>query len=130
MLIRKHKYLKLYLIPALVGVVFSSLVYPLTTRADDKELKEIKEEQVKLKQLVDQISKLQDERKEQKARLEKLNTQMQCNWTLLKAYDACEKDNKDNLQGQVDCKLKAKQEDKKLPVNGRGRLAYMNLKDI
>jgi hypothetical protein len=37
---------------------------------------------------------------------------MQCNWTLLKAYDACEKENKDNLQGQVDCKLKAKQEAK------------------
>jgi hypothetical protein len=112
MSIRKQKYLKLYFIPALAGVVICSLVYPLTTRADDKELKDIKEEQLKLKQLVDQIGKLQDERKEQKARLEKLNTQMQCNWTLLKAYDACEKENKDNLQGQVDCKLKAKQEAK------------------
>jgi cell division protein FtsB len=113
MLIRNSNYYtKTYIVPVLVMMVLTITLFPLTARADDKELQDIKEQQLKLKQLVDQISKLQDERKEQKAKLEKLNTQMQCNWTLLKAYDACEKDNRDNLQVQIDCKLKAKNEAK------------------
>ena len=113
MLIRNSNYYtKTYIVPVLVMMVLTITLFPLTARADDKELQDIKEQQLKLKQLVDQISKLQDERKEQKAKLEKLNTQMQCNWTLLKAYDACEKDNRDNLQGQIGCKLKAKDEAK------------------
>lgn len=113
MFIRKQKYPKPNLIAALAVIIFTIFLFPLTTQAGEKEAKEIKEQQQKLKQLTDEISKAQDERNQQKAKLDKINNQMKCDWALLKAYDACESQNKDNPEKQLECKVKAKQEAKK-----------------
>lgn len=77
--------------------------------AEGDQSKEIREQQQSLKELLDSIGEAQEQRKEQRATLKKLEKQMSCNMTLIQDYENCEKQYKDNLEAHVKCKHEAKQ---------------------
>lgn len=93
----------------LLGVFF--LTSPIsTTWATEEENKELKDQQEKLQGILNEIGDLREQRTEQRALLEKLNGKMQCNWTLIQAYDACDKKYKEQKQEQLSCVQKARDE--------------------
>jgi len=69
---------------------------------------ELNEQQQKLKQILSEIADTREQRTEQKILLEKLNKKMECNWALIKDYDACDKKYKDQKTEQLSCVQKAK----------------------
>jgi len=77
--------------------------------ADNKQEQELKEQKENLRELLDRISDVQAERKEQRATLNKLEKQMSCNMTLIEDYDNCESQFKNNLELHVKCKHEAKE---------------------
>lgn len=77
--------------------------------ADDQQTQELKEQQKNLKELLDRIGEAQDQRKEQRATLNKLEKQMSCNLTLIQDYENCEDQYKNNLEAQIKCKHEAKE---------------------
>lgn len=97
-------------------VVFATLLLttPVSTAlANDAENGELKEQQQKLQQILEEIGNTREQRIEQRAQLEKLNHKMQCSWTLIQAYDACDKKFKEQKEKQLSCAQQAKEEAKK-----------------
>ena len=80
--------------------------------ANDTENKELKEQQLKLQQILEEIGETREKRVKQRAQLEKLNHKMQCNWTLIQAYDACDKKFNEQKQEQLNCTQQAKEKAK------------------
>ena len=76
--------------------------------SDDANSETLNDQRLKLKELLDRIEETQDQRNQQKATLKKLERKMSCNMELLKDYETCEKNFKDNLEEQVTCKHEAK----------------------
>ncbi len=83
-----------------------------TTWANDAENDELKEQQQKLQRILDEIGDAREQRTEQRALLEKLNNKMQCNWTLIQAYDSCDKKYKEQKLEQLNCTKQAKEKAK------------------
>lgn len=77
--------------------------------ANDAENDALKEQQQKLQQILEEIGASRDQRAEQRVQLEKLNRKMQCNWTLIQAYDACDKEFKEQKEKQLSCTQQAKE---------------------
>ena len=77
--------------------------------AADEISDELEEQKQKLQQILDEIGNVREQRTEQRALLEKLNQKMQCNWSLIQDYDACDKKYKEQKQEQLDCTQKAKE---------------------
>ena len=93
-------------------VVLGALLFSMSITisfASDADTKELKEQQQKLQQILDEIGVVQEQRAEQKALLEKLSRKMQCNWDLIQDYDACDKKYKEQKQEQLSCAQKAKE---------------------
>ncbi len=63
-----------------------------------------KNQQQKLQTLLDKIGESQEQRDQQKYTLDKLDQQMECNWELIRGYDACEEIHKKNLEEHLNCK--------------------------
>ncbi len=80
--------------------------------ANDAENKELKKQQLKLQQILEEIGETREQRIKQRAQLEKLNHKMQCNWALIQAYDACNKEFKEQKQEQLNCTQQAKEKSK------------------
>jgi septal ring factor EnvC (AmiA/AmiB activator) len=80
-----------------------------TVFANDAEPNELKEQQQKLKKILDEIGDVREQRSEQKATLERLSKKMQCNWDLIQDYDACGKKYNEQKQEQLNCAQKAKE---------------------
>ena len=80
--------------------------------ANDAENKELKEQQLKLQRILEEIGDTREQRVKQRAQLEKLNHKMQCNWSLIQAYDACDKEFKEHKQEQLNCTQQAKEKAK------------------
>ena len=83
-----------------------------TTWANETENDELKEQQLKLQQILEEIGETREKRVKQRAQLEKLNHKMQCNWTLIQAYDTCNKKFKEQKQEQLNCSQQAKEKAK------------------
>jgi hypothetical protein len=77
--------------------------------SNDATPDELKEQQLKLQKILDEIGDMREQRSEQKAVLEKLSEKMQCNWDLIQDYDACSKKYKEQKQEQLSCAQKAKE---------------------
>jgi hypothetical protein len=89
------------------------LVIPIsTTWANEAENNELKEQQLKLQQILEEIGETREKRVKQRAQLEKLNHKMQCNWALIQAYDACNEKFKEQKQEQLSCSQQAKEKAK------------------
>ncbi|MEE8379672.1 MAG: hypothetical protein V3R49_04805, partial [Gammaproteobacteria bacterium] len=69
---------------------------------------QIKEQQQKLQQILEEIGGSRKQRTQQRARLEKLNKKMECNWALIKNYDVCDKEYNEQKQEQLNCVQEAK----------------------
>jgi nucleoside-specific outer membrane channel protein Tsx len=80
--------------------------------ANDAENNELREQQLKLQQILEEIGETREKRVQQRAQLEKLNHKMQCNWTLIQAYDACDEKFKEQKQEQLSCSQQAKEKAK------------------
>lgn len=83
------------------------ITIPVSTALAENE--ELKEQQQKLRQILEEIGDSREQRAEQRAQLEKLNKKMQCNWALIQGYDACDKKYKEQKQEQINCTQQAKE---------------------
>lgn len=93
-----------------ISLGFIFLITPLSfTMAEEVESTELKQQQQELQQLLKKIEEAREQRSEQKELLEKLNKKMECNWSLIQDYDACDKKYKDNPQEQLECAKKSKE---------------------
>jgi uncharacterized membrane-anchored protein YhcB (DUF1043 family) len=72
------------------------------------EMDELKQQQQRLQQLLDDVKKSEQQRDQQKAVLERLEKQMECNWTLIQSYEVCEQLYSHASQELLDCTAKAK----------------------
>jgi len=111
-----RKTIKKYLI-FLLALVFLN---PVTIAwSDDTDTETLRTQQQKLRQLLDRIGETQEQNEQQKDTIKKLEKKMSCNWELLQAYEACEKNIKDNLEAQINCKQEARKKATKcLSFNG------------
>ena len=91
-------------IGALLLAIHSSIAFASETESND-----LKEQQLKLQEILDKIGEVREQRAEQKVLLEKLSKKMQCNWDLIQDYDACEKKYNEQKQEQLSCAQKAKE---------------------
>lgn len=89
----------------LLAIFLNPVGFAWSTSTDTEELRS---QQQKLKELLDRIGEAQDQRKEQRTMLRKLEKQMSCNWELIQDYDVCEKNHKDHLEEHINCKREAK----------------------
>lgn len=92
-----------------IFVLLSFACFGQMALAEDQQSQEIREQQKDLRELLDRIGETQDQRKDQRATLKKLEKQMSCNWALIQDYENCEKQFKDNLEAHVKCKHEAKE---------------------
>jgi cell division septum initiation protein DivIVA len=72
------------------------------------EMDDLKQQQQHLQQLLDDVKKSEQQRDQQKAILERLEKQMECNWTLIQSYETCEQLYPRASQELLDCTAKAK----------------------
>ena len=107
MLIFNHNHISRHILKIFLFLTITCLGH--TAWADDQQTQDIKEQQKDLKELLDRIGEAQDQRKDQRDTLKKLEKQMSCNWTLIQDYENCEKQFKDNLEAHVKCKHEAKE---------------------
>ena len=77
--------------------------------ASDEKTNELKEQQQKLQQILNEIGDVREQRAEQRVMLENLNKKMQCNWDLIQNYDACDNKYKEQKQEQINCARQAKE---------------------
>ena len=94
-----------------LGTLMIAISAPMAL-ANDAENKELKEQQLKLQQILEEIGETRENRVKQRAQLENLNRKMQCNWTLIQAYDACDNEYKEQKQEQLNCTKQAKEKAK------------------
>lgn len=72
------------------------------------EMDDLKQQQQRLQQLLDDVKKSEQQRDRQKAVIERLQRQLECNWTLIQSYGICEQLYQNAPQGLLDCTRKAK----------------------
>ena len=77
--------------------------------ADESDSSDVVEQQQKLQQLLGKIGEAQEKRAEQRAILEILNKKMECNWSLIQDYGACDKKYEENKLEHLNCATKAKE---------------------
>jgi hypothetical protein len=75
---------------------------------DLKQLNQHQQRLQQLQQLLDDLKKSEQQRDQQKAVLENLEKQMECNWTLIQSYETCEQLYQRASQELLDCTRKAK----------------------
>jgi len=72
------------------------------------DLTQLKQEQQRLQQLLDDVRNSEQQRDQQKAVLDRLQQQLECNWTLIQSYEVCEQLYQHAPQELLDCTHKAK----------------------
>lgn len=72
------------------------------------EMDELKQQQQRLQQLLDDVKKTEQQRDQQKAVLDRLQQQMDCNWTLIQSYEVCEQLYQQQPEELLECIRKAK----------------------
>lgn len=72
------------------------------------EMDDLKQQQQRLQQLLNDIKSSEQQRERQKAVLERLQKQMECNWNLIQSYEVCEQLYQQSPQELLNCTTKAK----------------------
>jgi lipid A disaccharide synthetase len=72
------------------------------------ELGELKQQQQRLQQLLDEINQSEQQRQRQKDAMARLQKQLECNWSLIQAYESCEQNHQDDPQQLLQCTQEAK----------------------
>lgn len=95
-------------IPLVIVITLNNLV-PTYSPAAENELDSLKQQQKQLEDMLSALKQSQQQNQQQKAALEKLNHQLECNWTLIQSYETCQSLYKNDLPALIDCTTKAKQ---------------------
>lgn len=88
----------------LIAILFTFLVSP--GWANDSSA--LQEQQQRLRQLLDKIDKSNQERTQHNARLQRLEHQQACNWSLIQDYKACEQRHSALPSAYLPCTQQAK----------------------
>jgi len=89
--------------------LFFTVTTTLAGEMDDlKQLKQQQQQQQHLQQLLADVKKSEQQRDQQKAEIERMQQQMECNWTLIQSYETCEQLYQRASQELLDCTTKAK----------------------
>ena len=75
----------------------------------DADLDKLKQQQKQLEDMLSALKNSEQQYQQQKAAMEKLSRQLECNWTLIQSYETCQSLYKEDLQSLLDCTTKAKQ---------------------
>jgi hypothetical protein len=87
--------------------LFFTVTTTLAGEMDD--LKQLtQQQQQRLQQLLADVKKSEQQRDQQKAEIERMQQQMECNWTLIQSYEVCEQLYPRASQELLDCTTKAK----------------------
>lgn len=89
---------------------FLVLFYLLTSlgQAEPATPKQATEQQ-RLQSVLEKLDQATQQRQQKKTQVDKLSHQLECNWTLIRAYEVCAKLHKNDPAGHLQCSAKAKQ---------------------
>jgi ATP phosphoribosyltransferase len=89
---------------------FVSVCFFYSTGVWANELEAIKKKQAQLEQMLKQLQQAEQERHTQNQALNRLQHQLECNWQLIQAYEACESKYSTDPEAHLVCSTKAKAE--------------------
>ena len=92
-------------------IVFSSLLLGLLTTAAQAETatRPKDHDQQQLQSVLKELDKASKQRQQHNTQVDELAQQLECNWTLIRAYEACGKLHKNDPDGHLKCSTNAKQ---------------------
>jgi putative salt-induced outer membrane protein YdiY len=92
-------------------IVFSRLLvlFCLSTNLCLAETNTTKNDQQQLQSVLKKLDKATQQRQRQNTRVDELAQKLECNWTLIRAYEVCGQLHKDDPEGHLQCSTKAKQ---------------------
>jgi hypothetical protein len=93
----------------LLFLLFSSAISVAQT-SPNTDNKSLENQRLKLDALRKSLERASQERNENKERLEALKRRLDCNWSLIQAYDACETRYHQSPDEQLQCKQEAKRQ--------------------
>ncbi len=70
---------------------------------------EEKQVQKKLRSVIQQLEQTAQQRKQQSTRIDELSQRLECNWTLIRAYEICGQLHQNDPDGHLQCSAHAKQ---------------------